>query len=901
MIEIKIPFYRRLTSKFLAMALVLFVAPQLVLYFYSSNAAREMLIGSLKNDLKEKSFLVGADIDRFFRQRVHDVRILSQSEVLEASDVGNITRYLAEIKKETPNLDAIDVIDLDGRIIVSSGEPEEQGRYLQGLHPELSNLFTKALAAKQGDLFVSKVLQLDHGAGLIFLTPITDDATMSVIKILLVKINLDTVKKIVADFDDRVVGDEHVYLVDNLGRVIISADPETHLFSNFPDLVVQPGLLKHFSQQGDVGSVIYKDVDGHAVMAGFADMAEFGVNKAMGWSIIAKARLEDITRPVLAFENVLLGVTALIFVIVTAVMLMTSRSIVGSVSRLVNGARRIGAGEIGFRMDAVVNDEFGYLAGTINQTMDKLTHAQKAAEAANIAKSNFLATMSHEIRTPLNGVLGVAQLLNHTKLDQEQQKNVETILASGRTLLAVISDVLDISRIEAGGMELEEAPFGFRGLMSTVSSPFQSLADDKGIKLRVFDHIDPGLIVRGDQVRLRQVFWNLLSNAIKFTDVGGVTVTIDNIGPGGNPVPKPKAHLIHFSIADTGLGIAPDRVSKIFDPFTQEDSSITRKFGGTGLGLSIVKQLVELMGGKIEVESVINEGTKFDVYIPFEKVTEDDINVLLMQAPDSDSADTGPLNVLVAEDNAVNAMIAKGFLKKLGHQVRHAEDGRQAVEMAAENWADLIFMDIHMPEMDGMEATQAIRSSETGATIPIIALTAEAFTKRHEQFMAAGMNGVLTKPFTEDQLVKIIDLHRQRGGAFSNAPGSQAIDKDKTGNQSNAEQPESAPIGNDEEFEAFKQIMDSEMISDLLGEAVKSLQTRMEEIRQGLESSDSEIIRLAAHSIKGSSGSIFAVRVSKIASTVEENSTDLAAIGKLMPTFEKAAEDTVQWWQSKLD
>ncbi|MBL4740671.1 MAG: cache domain-containing protein, partial [Sneathiella sp.] len=219
------------------------MAPQAILYFYSSNTASEMLVNSLKEDLKEKSFLVGADIDRFFNQRLHDVLILSQADVLESNEIDAMIQYLTEVIEATPYLDGLDVIDIKGNIIASSGEQNEQGSNVLQLYPSLRYIFVDLLAAKQGDIFVSEILKLDNGAGLAFLTPITDDTNTEVIKILLVEINLDTVKQIVAEFDDRVIGDKYVYLVDNDGNVIVSADPETTLLSPYPDLTVQPELL----------------------------------------------------------------------------------------------------------------------------------------------------------------------------------------------------------------------------------------------------------------------------------------------------------------------------------------------------------------------------------------------------------------------------------------------------------------------------------------------------------------------------------------------------------------------------------------------------------------------------------------------------------------------------------
>ena len=530
----------------------------------------------------------------------------------------------------------------------------------------------------------------------------------------------------------------------------------------------------------------------------------------------------------------------------------------------------------------------------------------EAADAANNAKSNFLATMSHEIRTPLNGVLGLAHLLRNTTLDHGQQRHVEAIMASGQTLLSVISDVLDMSRIEAGGLDLEDRPFEINDLISTVVTPFQSLAKEKGLRLTVKRELGTLNALIGDNVRLRQILWNLLSNGIKFTDQGQINLTIGEISDPGDLVKPGKDFTLHFTVEDTGSGISEDRIDAIFDAFTQEDSSITRKFGGTGLGLSIVNQLTTLMGGTIKVESSVGVGTKFDVYLPFDEASAEDFEKFAQNDRVREHAEFGCLNILLAEDNDVNAMIATAFLKNLGHSVRHVENGRDAVRVVCEKWADMILMDVHMPEMDGIEATKVIRETKSRDDLPIIGLTAEAFVERHNEFVKDGMDFVLTKPFTEGQLGATIARYVPRSKSHSSdreidfgKPCGRAVTMEVPESFDDRHTHQSAPIGDDSKLAELSKKLDSETLSSLLVTSEECLEARVVKLRAGVDGSDTDIIFEAAHSMKGASGSMFGLRMSALAAVVEENSADLEMTRHLLPEIEKTADETIDWWRSK--
>jgi PAS domain S-box-containing protein len=392
---------------------------------------------------------------------------------------------------------------------------------------------------------------------------------------------------------------------------------------------------------------------------------------------------------------------------------------------------------------------------TRKQAESALRLAQHRAEAANRAKSNFFANVSHELRTPLNAVIGLTDLLRLSTLSAEQEEQVKTMRSSSQLLLSIINNVLDFSKMEAGQLVLENRTFSLRGAIEESVQLQVPQARQLGLALRW--HVNPRLAdrVKGDKTYLQQILLNLLSNAVKFTPVGEVSLEVEPEGEGDGSV-------ICISVRDTGLGISQEAQSRLFTDFYQGDATSTRKFGGCGLGLAICRRLVTLMGASIEVESEIGKGSVFRLRVPLPEAQEE-AELTAPGVPDEAVSTSRPLRVLLAEDNKVNQKVAAALLKRLNCEVAIANDGREAVEVFTRGPVDLIFMDCHMPELDGFEATRQIRSLEAaGASVPIVALTADVFESGKERCLSAGMNDYLSKPIELIRLREVIQRWSHR-------------------------------------------------------------------------------------------------------------------------------------------
>ena len=737
-----------LMSRFIILGVLVSVVPLVIYQYITLDSMTKSLESTYSSDLKHNTELTALLINESLSHRVSDLKIMSvhANEWANLKKFKNIQKSFNEFLSMRSDMSSITLLNTNAEVIVSTN--------IKPLSNKYNEFFTQYLNSKPSGIYISDIFIHEGESKILFINKLLDNEFF-----IIVEINFQNIDLLLSAFKDEIEGDKTVYIIDDKNRIIASSNNEHPSMSLYPNAEVQ---LNKDSMEENIYYAI--DHENEEVIIVEDSIFDVGIENSPKWNIVALIPTKIIDTYV---DKTLLVNKQVGFVIVFItffILILIVRNIVISIKKVVRVASTIEKGDYSARLfEQYSIKEFDTLSSAINTMAENLESREielkkqtkvlvettKKAENATKAKSLFLANMSHDIRTPMNGIIGMSHLVLQTSLDEKQKNFVQKIDYSAKLLLGIINDILDFSKIEAGKLDIEKIDFDLSKIIESVIHLIQGKAEENNLKLNVVYDKDIAKYYHGDSLRISQILVNLLSNAVKFTSEGQIEIKVS----------KTDDTTLRFRVEDTGIGLKPEELKRLFQPFSQADGSTTRKYGGTGLGLTIAKQLVELMDGKIWVESEFGKGSSFIFEIKLEKVDENSTNML--QSGDDEDVSIehyheawSDKRILLVEDNLTNQEIILFLLEDSGLNIDVANNGQEAVDKYNNYKYDLILMDLQMPIMDGYEATTIIRKEDKN--VPIIALTANAMKEDMQRTKSLDMNEHISKPINVDKLHDVL-------------------------------------------------------------------------------------------------------------------------------------------------